>query len=145
MHTANIEVKNNRKSFNLQAQNAGVCPVLTPGEGLFSNRNIGQICFNIYFLFYSFVYFSIALPLRITLPFYIFCKLLLYKSRYTTGRSGTTLRFVAVDLLMFYISTEINPRTPGWSERPGPEQEPWCFCHPWGEIHTTYNKTFQPY
>ena len=30
-------------------------------EGLTSNRNVGQICLNIYFLFYSFVYFFIAL------------------------------------------------------------------------------------
>ena len=27
-------------------------------EGLSFNRNIGQICLNVYFLFYSFVYFS---------------------------------------------------------------------------------------
>ena len=27
-----------------------------------SNQNIGQICLNIYFLFFSFVYFFIALP-----------------------------------------------------------------------------------
>ena len=34
---------------------------LVPEEGLFSNRNIGQlVCI---FLFYSFVYFLIALPL----------------------------------------------------------------------------------
>ena len=29
-----------------------------PGTGLSFNRNIGQICLNVYFLFYSFVYFS---------------------------------------------------------------------------------------
>ena len=34
-----------------KAQNAGVCPVLAPVEGLFSNRTIGQICLNIYFCF----------------------------------------------------------------------------------------------
>ena len=34
-----------------KAQNAGVCPVLAPVEGLFSNRNNGQICLNIYFCF----------------------------------------------------------------------------------------------
>ena len=35
----------------IKAQNAGVCPVLAPVEGLFSNRTIGQICLNIYFSF----------------------------------------------------------------------------------------------
>ena len=34
-----------------KAQNAGVCSVLAPVEGLFSNRTIGQICLNIYFSF----------------------------------------------------------------------------------------------
>ena len=46
------------------------------------------------FLFYSFLYFFIALP---------FHTLLSHWSRSTAGRSGTTHWFVAVDLLIFYI------------------------------------------
>ena len=44
-----LKTRENHSTF--KAQNAGVRPVLAPVEGLFSNRNIGQICFNIYFLF----------------------------------------------------------------------------------------------
>jgi len=72
VHTANIEenassgrlqkVKNNRKSFNLQAQNAGVCSVLAPVEGLFSNRNIGQIC--LIYIFCFILLFTSSLPYR---------------------------------------------------------------------------------
>ena len=51
----------------------------------------------IYFLFYSFVYFFIdRLAIRINLPLYDFVLI-------TTGRPGTTQRFVAVDLLIFFI------------------------------------------
>ena len=41
----------------------------------------------------------------------IFFKLLLYWTRSTTGRSGTTQRFVAVDLLILYIL--VKTQSPG--------------------------------
>ena len=77
--------------------------LLAPEEGLFSNRNVRQICLNIYFLFYSFVYFFIVMRKGSVCRFIFLYKLLFYCSRSTSGRSGTTHWFVAVDLLIFYI------------------------------------------
>ena len=59
-----------------------------------------RICLNMFlFLFYSFVHLLIALLYGSVCRF-IFYTLLLYRSRSTAVRSGTTQRFVAVDLLI---------------------------------------------
>ena len=61
---------------------------------------------NIFFIYQFFFYslFTCSSPCpRAILPFYILYKLLLYWSRSATVRSGTTQRFVAVDLLIFNI------------------------------------------
>ena len=82
----------------------------SPEEGLFSKRNIGQICLSIQLCIFFVVLFCLllhCLALRISLPLYIFYELLLYWSRPTTGRSGSTQRFVAVDLPIFYISKSL--------------------------------------
>ena len=81
--------------------------LLAPEEGLFFKPKYWQICLNIY-IFVLFFCLLHRLAVRISLPFYIFYKLLLYWSRSKTGRSGTTQRFVAVDLLTFYILWNFN-------------------------------------
>ena len=58
----------------------------------------------IFFVFF-FCLLLHRLAIRISLPIYIFYKLLLYWSWSTTGRSGTTQRFVAVELRIFHISS----------------------------------------
>ena len=57
--------------------------LLAPDEGLFSNRNIGQICLNIYFCFI--ILFTSSSPSR----FIFFYTLLLYWSRSTAGMGDT--------------------------------------------------------
>ena len=52
-------------------------------------------------MLYSFVYFFIALPrVRISFPLYDFLQVMI--ELITIGRPGTTQRFVAVDLLIFF-------------------------------------------
>ena len=59
------------------------------------------ICLNTYFCVLFFCLLLHRLAVRISLPFHIFLQVELYLSRSTTGRSGTTHWFVAVDLLTF--------------------------------------------
>ena len=56
---------------------------MAPDEGLFSNRNIGQICLNIHFCFI--ILFTSSSPSR----FIFFYTLLLYWSRSTAGMGDT--------------------------------------------------------
>ena len=65
-----------------------------------------KMCFRwpfqyIYFFFYSFVYIFIALPQASVCRFIFSTSYILYWSRSITGWSGTTQRFVAVDLTIF--------------------------------------------
>ena len=92
-----------------KTRKAGVFKDLYSGERFWkdvfsvtvSNRNIGQICLNIYIFVLFFCLLLHHLAVSIRFPFYIFYRLLLYWSRSTTGWSGTTQRFVAVDLTIF--------------------------------------------
>lgn len=72
-----------------------------------SSPLIGQICLNMCF----FVLFSCLLlrrlAVRICLPICIFFKLLLYRSSLQLGDTASQ-RFVAVDLLIFHISSYSN-------------------------------------
>ena len=70
--------------------------------GGLNRHKTGQVCLNIYIfvLFFSLLFHRLAV--RMSLSFSIFYKVLLYRSTSTTGRSGTSQRFVAVYLLVFY-------------------------------------------
>ena len=72
-----------------------------------NNLNIWQICLNIDSFVLFFCLFLYRVAVKIGLPFHILYKLLLYWSRNTTGRSGTTHQFVPVvgfaDILYFCV------------------------------------------
>ena len=83
-----------------KTRKAGVFKNLYSGERFWKDVFSMTVSIYIFFLLFFCLHLH-RLAASIRLPFYIFYKLLLYWSRSTTGWSGTTQRFVAVDLTIF--------------------------------------------